>query len=170
MFLRKNRRIKDGKDHAYWSLMETVRTDSGPRQRMLCYLGEINSSQEKTWRKAIKVFNNDGLEEQLLIFPSDSAPTTDNDGDNESIVRIDLKSVRLERAREFGAVYVALEMWKKLGLDKFWASKIDYDAGKTNGRPPEIQWSKVAALLSINRLCDPYGYFLLQHSTDYPKQ
>jgi hypothetical protein len=46
MFLRSNRRTKDGKDHTYWSLVETVRTADGPRQKTLCYLGELNSSEQ----------------------------------------------------------------------------------------------------------------------------
>ena len=44
MFLRPNRRSKDGKEHTYWSLVETVRTPDGPRQRTVCHLGELNSS------------------------------------------------------------------------------------------------------------------------------
>ena len=53
MFLRPNRRSKDGKDHNYWSLVETVRTPDGPRQRTLCYLGELNSSAQARWLKTI---------------------------------------------------------------------------------------------------------------------
>ena len=43
MYLRANRRIKDGKEHNYWSLVETVRTPDGPRQRTLCHLGDLNA-------------------------------------------------------------------------------------------------------------------------------
>jgi hypothetical protein len=46
MFLRPNHRVKDGKDHTYWSLVETVRTPDGPRQKTLCYLGELNGSAQ----------------------------------------------------------------------------------------------------------------------------
>ena len=49
MFLRPHRRHKDGKDHTYWSLVETVRTASGPRHRQLCYLGELNDSARARW-------------------------------------------------------------------------------------------------------------------------
>jgi len=42
MFLRSHRREKDGKDHAYWSLVETVQTPDGPRQRTLCYTSAHN--------------------------------------------------------------------------------------------------------------------------------
>ena len=38
MFLRRHSRNKDSKDHTYWSLVETVRTPDGPRQKTLCYL------------------------------------------------------------------------------------------------------------------------------------
>jgi hypothetical protein len=60
MFLRPNHRQKDGKDHIYWSLVETVRTPDGPRQRTLCYLGELNDSTQARWLKAIEVFNEQG--------------------------------------------------------------------------------------------------------------
>src|SRR3989344_5066637 len=116
MYLRKHARIKDCKSHIYWSLMETVRTDGGPRQRLLCYLGELNNSRMRSWRKVIKVFNDEGEEEQLELFPSET-PVEDPTGRN--IVRVDLRSIRLERAREFGAVYTAYEIWKRLKLDEF---------------------------------------------------
>jgi hypothetical protein len=39
MYLRANHRDKDGKDHTYWSLVETVCTLDEPRQRTLVLLG-----------------------------------------------------------------------------------------------------------------------------------
>src|ERR1700680_2071432 len=70
MFLRPNYRTKDGKDHTYWSLVETVRTVDGPRQRTLCYLGELNGSAQARWLKSVEVFNEQGDVEQLKLFPS----------------------------------------------------------------------------------------------------
>src|SRR6516225_3126943 len=69
MFLRKLRVQKDGKEHSYWSLVETVRTADGPRQRTLCYLGELNSSAHARWVKTVEVFNEQGETEQLKLFP-----------------------------------------------------------------------------------------------------
>jgi len=158
MFLRQHSRFKDGKDHIYWSLMETVRTDNGPRQRLLCYLGELNSSQNKSWRKIVSVFNKEGEEEQLALFPSDIAP----EEDSEDIVKIDLKSVKLERAREFGTVYVGLELWKRLELDIFWKNKIDTETENLTCRPVDIPRSEVAAILAINRLCDPVSELAIE--------
>jgi hypothetical protein len=60
MFLRPNHRSKDGKDHTYWSLGETVRTADGPRRKTLCYLGELNSSAQARWLRTVEVFNDRG--------------------------------------------------------------------------------------------------------------
>ena len=70
MFLRPNYRNKDGKEHTYWSLVETVRTPDGPRQKTLCYLGELNSSAQARWFKTIEVFNEQGEAQQRKLFPS----------------------------------------------------------------------------------------------------
>src|SRR2546429_9999563 len=56
MFLRANRRIKDGKEHRYWSIVENRRTAEGRVvQRQGLYLGEINDSQKASWCKSIEV-------------------------------------------------------------------------------------------------------------------
>jgi len=60
MFLWAHERRKDGKEHTYWSLVETVRTADGPRQRTLCYLGELNSSAQARWLKTVEVFKEQG--------------------------------------------------------------------------------------------------------------
>jgi hypothetical protein len=78
MFLRANFRHKDGKEHTYWSLVETVRTPDGPRQRTLCYLGELNGSAQARWLKTLEVFNDQGESHQLKLFPSDVEPPEDD--------------------------------------------------------------------------------------------
>src|SRR6202007_3201816 len=104
MFLRAHQRSKDGKEHTYWSLVETARTPDGPRQRRLCYLGELNSSAQARWLKTIEVFNEQGECTQLKLFPCGiEAPA-----DDPQIVRVLLNKVRLERTREFGACYLGL--------------------------------------------------------------
>jgi len=123
MFLRQHERIKDGKEHSYWSLVETVRTADGPRQRTLCYLGELNSSAHARWQKTVEVFNEQGEAQQLKLFPSHLAPPTD---DSQG-ARVLLNKVRLERTRQFGACFLGLELWKRLELDRFFAQAIDGD-------------------------------------------
>src|SRR5713101_2662011 len=138
MFLRPNHRGKDGKDHTYWSLVETVRTADGPRQKTLCYLGELNSSAHARWVKTIEVFNEQGETQQLKLFPSDVEPLVDD----PQVARVLLNKVRLERTRQFGACYLGIELWKRLGLDRFFAQTVDHEM-------TDVTWSRVAALLEI---------------------
>jgi len=146
MFLRRHSRSKDGKAHAYWSLVETVRTVDGPRQRTLCYLGELNDSAQARWWKTVKVFNAQGESHQLKLFPSEVDPPEDD----AAVARVRLDQVRLERSRRFGDSFLGLELWKRLELDRFWEALLDEPGAAT-----EVPWSRIAALLAINRLCAP---------------
>ena len=143
MFLRPNDRTKDGKTHTYWSLVETVRTPDGPRQRTICYLGELNRSTAARWRKTIQIFNAQGEAEQLALFPA-GAPLPDD----AQVVAIRLDRVRWTRPRTFGDVWLGWTLWQRLGLDPFWAAALD-------DSPADVPWSRIAALLAINRLCAP---------------
>jgi len=143
MFLRKLRVHKDGKEHGYWSLVETVRTADGPRQRTLCYLGELNGSAHARWQKTVEVFNEHGESTQLKLFPSEAETP-----DDPNVARVLVKKVRVERRRRFGDGYLGLELWKRLGLDEFFAQHLDGDGA-------DVAWSRVAAVLAINRLCAP---------------
>jgi transposase len=144
MFLRTHRRKKDGKQHSYWSLVETVRTPDGPRQKTLCYLGELNSSAQARWLKTIEVFNDQGETQQLKLFPSQVEPASDD----PQIARVLLNKVRLERTRQFGSCWLGLELWKRLELDRFFEQAV-------NEHEADVPWSRVAAVLAINRLCAP---------------
>jgi transposase len=144
MFLRPNYRGKDGKQHTYWSLVESVRTADGPRQKTLCHLGELNGSDHARWLKTVEVFNEHGQTRQLKLFPSDAEVPADD----PQVARVVVNRVRLERTRQFGACYLGLELWRRLMLDRFFEQEVDDD-------PADVPWSRVAALLTINRLCAP---------------
>ena len=122
--------------------METVRTAHGPRQRTLCYLGELNSSAQGRWLKTVEVFNQQGDPEQLKLFPSHIEPSADD----RQVARVLVNRVRLERTRQFGACFLGWEMWKRLALDRFFEQAVDDD-------PADVPWSRVAALPAFNRLC-----------------
>jgi hypothetical protein len=143
MFLRQHGRIRSGKEHSYWSLVETVRTADGPRQRTLCYLGELNNSTHARWQKTIEVFNEQGESTQLRLFPSEVEVAKDAD-----VARVLIKKVRVERTRRFGDCYLGLELWKRLQLEDFFVLQLDKDQA-------DVPWSRVVAVLAINRLCDP---------------
>ena len=142
--MRSHQRSKDGKDHAYWSLVETIRTANGPRQRTLCYLGELNSSAQTRWLRTVEVFNQQGETEQRKLFPSHVEPPADD----PQVARVLVNRVRLERTRQFGACFLGWELWRQLALDRFFEEAVD-------GDPADVPWSRVAALLAINRLCAP---------------
>jgi transposase len=144
MFLRPHQRSKDGKDHTYWSLVETVRTANGPRQRTLCYLGELNGSAQAQWLKSVEVFNEQGEAQQLKLFPSH----VEFPDDDPQVARVLVNGVRLERTRQFGGCFLGWELWKRLELDRFFKLTMDEEAA-------EVPWSRVAAVLAINRLCAP---------------
>jgi transposase len=144
MFLRPHLRSKDGKDHTYWSLVETVRRPDGPRQRRLCYLGELNSSAQARWLKTIEVFNEQGESTQLKLFPCG----VETPADDPQVARVLVNKVRLERTRQFGACFLGWELWKRLELDRFFQQTVDDE-------PADVPWSRVAAVLAINRLCAP---------------
>jgi transposase len=144
MFLRPHHRDKDGKRHTYWSLVETVRTADGPRQRTLCHLGELNDSAQARWLKTIEVFNDAGDRHQLKLFPSDVTPPPDD----AEVAQVLVERVRLERTRQLGPALLGLALWQQLHLDTFFAGHVD-------AAPADVPWSRVAAILAINRLCAP---------------
>jgi hypothetical protein len=144
MFLRPHHRDKDGKRHTYWSLVETVRTVDGSRQRTLCHLGELNDSAQARWLKTIEVFNEAGERRQLKLFPSDVAPPPDD----AEVAQVLIHRVRLERPRQLGPSLLGLALWRQLQLDEFFAARVDHAEA-------DVPWSRVAAILAINRLCAP---------------
>ena len=124
MFLRSTTRRKDGKEHRYYSVVESVRSSSSarPHQRTLLYLGEINSEQQAAWAKAIEVFDVQNEDQQSFsLFPSDKplpAPLS------SPALQIRVDQYELNRPRQFGACWLACELWRSLHLDEFWGPKL----------------------------------------------
>src|ERR1035437_8266321 len=125
MFLRPHQRSKEGKDHTYWSLVETVRTASGPRQRTRCYFGPTERFGPARWLKSIEVFNEQGEAQQLQLFPSH----IEVPDDDPQVARVVVNRVRRESTRHFGACFLGWEWWKQLGLDGFFPA----DGGRRCG-------------------------------------
>ncbi len=113
MFLRRTERKKNGKTHRYWSVVENKRLDGGRVvQRHVLYLGEINSSQAEAWRKAIEVFDADaGRSRTLALFPEDRCEAIAGDA---SVVQLRLSEMRLHRPRQWGACWLAGQLWREL--------------------------------------------------------
>jgi transposase len=152
MYLRSNRRIKDGKEHRYYTVVESRRLRTGQvAQRQVLYLGEINDSQQVAWRKTLEVFDEQRQRfTELSLFPEDRAVP----GDALDSVQVKLHEMRLERARPYGNCWLGCELWRQLGLDGFWAKKLP------QGRE-SVSWAQVLELLVVNRLIDPGSEFRL---------
>ena len=60
MFLRKHHRTVAGKELTYYTLVESVRTDAGPRQQIVAYLGELNRDRERRWQRTVVFCNQIG--------------------------------------------------------------------------------------------------------------
>lgn len=149
MFLRGCKRIKDGKEHLYWSIVENRRLSDGRvAQRHVLYLGELNSSQEAAWQKTIELVDPEKAEaEQVALFPEDRAPDP-IDLSDVPILRLKLDQLRLERPRQWGACWLATQLWEQLGLGSFWKGKL----------PPSregTRWDLVLQTLVFYRLIDP---------------
>ena len=131
MFLRATVRKKDGKEHRYWSVVESRRVARGRViQRHVLYLGEINSSQELAWRKSIEVLDEGARgPRSLALFPEDRCEGLLPD---ESIVRLQLSQLRLCRPRQWGACWLALTLWQELKLDEFWAERLCHRAASAH--------------------------------------
>jgi transposase len=151
MFLRSYQRQKDGKPHTYYALVESERTPQGPRQRIVAYLGELNHEQERRWQRTVVFYNRQGQAEPLRLFPDEADVTLPDEPD---IVRIRLKQVGWTNARRFGDVWLAWQLWRRLGLDEIVARHVPVT--KQTCRPADI-----AAIEVINRLCGPCSEFAL---------
>jgi transposase len=151
MFLRRYLRTKNGKTHIYYALVESVRTEAGPRQRVVAHLGELNHEQERQWQRTARFHNQQGEDRQLRLFPDDHQVSSPDDPD---VVRINLKSVGWANPRQFGDVWLALWLWKHLKLDESLDRHVPQ--GKETIRPADI-----VAIEVINRLCEPCSEFAL---------
>jgi len=157
MYLRKFTRRKDGKPHTYWGLVESYRTERGPRQRVVSYLGELDG----TGRIDVRLALSGDTSFQSDIF-EEAAPAW---------VEVNLSGVRTERTRDFGDIWLALNLLKRLGLVDFLRQAIPRKRGK-------IPWSDMALVLILARFCQPsselhiaehfYGQTALAHLLGIP--
>ncbi|MCP4548533.1 MAG: IS1634 family transposase [bacterium] len=139
MFIRPCRRKKNGKQHAYWALVESVRTDRGPRQRTVAYLGRLDEAGRLGVKRAAEGGKRSG-QRQLLLWEDDSpAPEW---------VEVDTANVRVENQLDFGGPWLAMELMRTLQLDKLFENVMP--RGKE-----DIPWAKMAQVLTISRLCNP---------------
>ena len=143
MFLRRYERRRKGKRHTYWALVESYRTGRGSRQRVVAYLGELKSSEKSGWAELGRRLSKKERPQPSLFDP----PHYDEPEDDEPVL-VRLSGVTMERLRDFGDVWLALGIWRLLGLDVLLSELMP--AGRE-----DVPWATVAAILTIARLCEP---------------
>lgn len=145
MFLRQYFRKENGRRHAYWALVESYRTERGPRQRVVAWLGLLDEAGRLGVTHAAKV--NAGskfsfVDKQRSLFEYEDEPT------QPRWVEVDTAAVRVENCRQFGGPWLAMQLIERLGLDDFLAKHL----------PPgreQVRWSLTAMILVVARLLDP---------------
>ena len=137
MYLRHTIRKKDGKVHRYWCLVRSVRVGRRVIQQTVAQLGELDEHGRVEARALARRLI--GAPERAALF---------EDGSEHLTVPVRLKGIRIERSRRFGDVYLALALWRGVGLEDLCERRLP--AGKER-----ISWARMAAVLVAARLCEP---------------
>ena len=140
MFIRPCYRNKNGKRHAYWALVESYRTERGPRQRVASYLGQLPEQERLGVKQAAQGKKKEHCK-QLHLFDNDNKPEPE-------WVEVDVANVTVDNELDFGGPWLALELIRKLELDKL------FDSIMPEGKEL-VPWSRMALILMICRLCNP---------------
>jgi len=144
MFIRRNRRTVNGETYEYWTLVRTIRTAKGPRQEIVATLGKepgLESRARYGWEEMAE-----------LLEGGTPAPTQGQLGQEllpaprPQWAQVDLNGVRVERVRDFGQVYLALSLWRRLGLHTLLQEILP------TGRE-EVPWELTACILTLARFC-----------------
>jgi transposase len=152
MFLRAKVRKKDGKPHRYFSVVENRRVGQNQTvQRTVLYLGEINDSQEASWRRTLQVFDESQQQYTTLsLFPEDR----EIPAESSNSIQVKLSEMELRRPRAFGNCWLGCALWRQLQLEEFWEEKLAEQVKRET-----VSWAKVLQLLVVNRLIDPGSEF-----------
>ena len=142
MFLRRHQRKKNGESYEYWTLVESVRTARGPRQRIVATLGKLPGLDAEVrvgWEHIADILDGKVRQSDFLKPVEPASPEW---------ATVDLKGLSVERLRRFGDVYLGLALWRRLGLDRFFNDSME------PGRE-EIPWPTMACILTLARFCAP---------------
>jgi len=136
MYLRRCRRSKGSKDHVYWEMVESFRTERGPRQRVVAYLGDVAESSRLGVKQAA---TKQAGSWQSRLFDDEPQPEW---------VEVDANRVKVEGVRDFGGCWLGLHISEQLGLITLLEQLLPH------GRE-DIPWSMMTMTLVLMRICEP---------------
>jgi CRISPR/Cas system-associated protein endoribonuclease Cas2 len=142
MYLRRHRKKVAGEEYGYWSLVESMRTARGPRQRIVATIGKLpdyDREEQIGWEEIGRILEGKPSPEPELFEKIEEPPLW---------AKVNLNRVSVERLRHFGDIYLALLLWSKLGFAAFCKERL------LSGRE-EIPWAVMVCILVIARFCAP---------------
>jgi len=160
MYIRQQFKTVAGKRRAYWALVESVRTERGPRQKVVSWLGALDEAGRLGVLQAAQNQRQATVKPQLE-FKQQSLFEYEDEAVEPRWVRVNAKAVRVENNRQFGGPWLALQLIEQLKLDEFLNKQLP--KGKEH-----IQWSLTSMILVIARLLDPSSELYISEQW-YPK-
>jgi transposase len=142
MYLRRHGKNVDGEKYGYWSLVESVRTARGPRQRIVATIGKLpglDKEERIGWEEISRILTGRPKRQDSLLEKAEEPPMW---------ATVDINRVSVERLRSFGDIYLALQLWRQLGFTVFCQEHMP------EGRET-IPWSVMSCILTIARFCSP---------------
>lgn len=156
MYIRQCHRVKNGRRHAYWALVESYRTASGPRQRVVAWLGKLDEAGRLGVQQTAEAVA--GSEEAEMVTSAHrSQPLSrqmrfEFDDDVSAVtprwVEVNAAGVRVENLRQFGGPWIALHLIRTLQLDTFLSNVLP------EGREL-VGWDVSSLILIMARLLEP---------------
>lgn len=152
MFLRRHRKKKKSGTYEYWTLVETVRTARGPRQRIVATLGKLpgmDKEERVGWEEIRRLVQGiRSWQRSLFEQKPEEIPEW---------ATVDIKNIAVENIRQFGDTFLGLLLWNKLGLDELF-EKLQ-PAGVE-----AIEWKAMFCLTVLARLCAPSSELAIAES------
>ena len=133
MYIRTSLRKHKGKTYTNYLLVKSVATEKGPRQKVICSLGDLSPRPEAEWLKlAHKVESSLMGQGALNQQDADVAAIVEKVRGREGraqraaepsqragdLVEVHTDAVRTEEEREVGSIHVGHQFWKRLEMDR----------------------------------------------------
>lgn len=151
MFLRRNCRIKNGSSYDYWTLVESIRTSKGPRQRVVATIGKLPGLNKKEmigWERIRSILNGSHILKGSFFEKEEEIPKWAN---------VEVNGVSVERIRQFGDIYLGLILWKKLKLDEI------FERLQEKGKE-DVEWDIMFCITALARFCNPSSDLAISES------
>jgi hypothetical protein len=144
MYIRKASRTVHGKTYFNYLLVESHLTPKGPRQKVICSLGDLSPRPKQHWLELARKLENALTGQQDLFASAGPDPELETlvakvkagprrrraQQDHQALaasvepgeetIAVLTGAVRSEESREAGPVHVGYQFWRRLGSTRSW--------------------------------------------------